>query len=321
MAQHAILRFSKGKGGSVGRIEAHHERTKEQYASNPDIQTEKSKQNFHLIAPTAKYRREISTRIKQAGCKTRKDSTLYVDTLITASPDFFRDAGREQIRDYFTHALHFLNERIGAQNIFSAVVHMDERTPHMHLCFTPITRDGRLSAKDILGNRAKLSKWQDDFHAHMSKTYPDLERGEPALITKRKHIPTWLFKQSVALKRQVEALEQALQGFTPFNIKRKREEVLTLFGTLFPKLSEHLGQVQKYQGTIDYMAQKTSGLERENRTLRRGAQAHEEESFEQSFQISKLQSECKRLQRFIEHIPPDIKRQLRKQKEKNEAER
>ena len=46
-AQYAILRFAKYKGPTISRIEAHNERTKEHYASNPDIQTEKSKCNFH----------------------------------------------------------------------------------------------------------------------------------------------------------------------------------------------------------------------------------------------------------------------------------
>ena len=48
-AQHAILRFAKYKGSTVSRIEAHNERTKETYASNPDIKTELSKHNFHPV--------------------------------------------------------------------------------------------------------------------------------------------------------------------------------------------------------------------------------------------------------------------------------
>ena len=82
MAQHAILRFEKRKAGPAGALEAHHERTKEQYASNPDIDTSRSRDNFHIIRPTQKYRREIDSRIKAAGCRTRKDSTMFVDTLI-----------------------------------------------------------------------------------------------------------------------------------------------------------------------------------------------------------------------------------------------
>ena len=57
----------------------------------------------------------------------------------------------------------------------AAVVHMDEKTPHMHLCFVPLTEDGRLSAKEIVGNKKKLIQWQDRFWEHMVKKYPDLE--------------------------------------------------------------------------------------------------------------------------------------------------
>ena len=57
--------------------------------------------------------------------------------------------------------------------------------------------DNRLCAKEIIGNRANLTKWQDDFHAYMVEKYPALERGESASKTGRKHIPTRLFKQAV----------------------------------------------------------------------------------------------------------------------------
>ena len=49
MAQHAILRFEKHKGNPARPLEAHHERQKEQYASNPDIDTSRSKYNFHIV--------------------------------------------------------------------------------------------------------------------------------------------------------------------------------------------------------------------------------------------------------------------------------
>ena len=50
-AQYGILRFAKYKGPEIGHIEAHNERLKENYASNPDVKTELSKNNFHLIEP------------------------------------------------------------------------------------------------------------------------------------------------------------------------------------------------------------------------------------------------------------------------------
>ena len=51
VAEYAILRFAKHKAGPAGALEAHHERTKEQYASNPDIDTARSKDNFHIVQP------------------------------------------------------------------------------------------------------------------------------------------------------------------------------------------------------------------------------------------------------------------------------
>ncbi len=55
MAQHAILRFEKHKGNPARPLEAHHERQKEQYASNPDIDTSRSKYNFHIVKPEGRY--------------------------------------------------------------------------------------------------------------------------------------------------------------------------------------------------------------------------------------------------------------------------
>ena len=102
---------------------------------------------------------------------------MFVDTLITASPEFFTGRSKQEVQAYFTEAVAFMEKKVGVGNIFSAVVHMDEKTPHLHLCFTPITKDGRLSAKEVLGNRAQLSQWQDEFHAHMKKGFPGPQTG------------------------------------------------------------------------------------------------------------------------------------------------
>ena len=154
MAQHAILRFEKHKGHPAGPLEAHHERKKEQYASNPDIDTSRSKYNFHIVKPDGRYYHFIQSRIEQARCRTRKDSTRFVDTLITASPEFFKGKSPKEIAAYFQRAADFLIDRVGRENIVSAMVHMDEKTPHLHLVFVPLTKDNRLCAKEIIGNRA-----------------------------------------------------------------------------------------------------------------------------------------------------------------------
>ena len=65
--QYGILRFAKYKGPEISKIEAHNERTKEQYASNPDIDMTKTHRNFHLVTPERKYRAEAEKQIAEAG--------------------------------------------------------------------------------------------------------------------------------------------------------------------------------------------------------------------------------------------------------------
>ena len=193
------MRFVKHSGSAAG-IEAHHERMKENYRSNPDIHTSRSERNIHIITPNARYNREIKSRIVTAKERNPKlvlksNSVRFVDTLIAASPTYFFGMTDESIKKFFVTALRFFQEKVSEKNIISAVIHMDEKTPHMHLVFVPLTEDDRLSAKDIIGGPAGCRKWQDDFHARMAKTFPDLLRGKPKDLTGREHIPTMVLKE------------------------------------------------------------------------------------------------------------------------------
>lgn len=208
---YAILRFAKHKGGASKALSAHHERTKDSYASNPDIDLSRTAQNFHLVTPRWSYEQEIKHRIQTAGCRVRKDSVKFVDTLVTVSPEFAK-AHEAEMPEYFRRAFDFLKERVGEENIISAVVHMDEKTPHMHLCFVPLTRDKRLSAKEILGNKKSMIRWQNDFYACMAERWPELERGAPAVETKRKHLTPQWYKKVTAMDAKLEKLETALNG-------------------------------------------------------------------------------------------------------------
>lgn len=67
--QYAILRFEKHKGNPAKPLEAHHERQKEKYASNPDIDAERSKYNFHIVKPEGRYYHFIQKRIEQKPLK------------------------------------------------------------------------------------------------------------------------------------------------------------------------------------------------------------------------------------------------------------
>lgn len=312
-AQYAILRFAKYKGPEIGRIEAHDERTKEQYASNPDVDTSRSKLNFHLVKPQRSYRAEAEKQISGAGCRTRKDSVRVVEALITASPEFFQGKSPKEIKAFFDLALNFIKSKQSPETIISAVVHMDEKTPHMHLSFVPITEDGRLSAKDILGNRKKLTKWQDEFWAYIAKKYPDLERGESASETGRTHIPPRLFKEATHLNQQRDALMALLADINPLNAKKRAAEMEALLDKYIPGVEEMRTRLKKYNTAYKELKAEVAALEKEVDASK--------ESVLKRLETGQKLRELEELQKVVENIPKEIRdaykhpQNLRKEKE------
>ena len=306
MAQHAILRFEKHKGNPARPLEAHHERQKEQYASNPDIDTSRSKYNFHIVKPEGRYYPFIQSRIEQAGCRTRKDSTRFVDTLITASPEFFKKKSPKEIQEFFQRAADFLIGRVGKENIVSAVVHMDEKTPHLHLCFVPLTPDGRLSAKEIIGNRKNLVRWQDEFWQHMVKQYPELERGESASQTGREHIPPRIFKEMTQLTKQKEQLDALLVGITPFNGKSRAAEISKVLDSYIPNVARMKDQLRKYNVAFTKTAAENEKLKEKNKTLSASLDKAKEGSVLKRLEDAKLRQDYEAALKTLDSIPPEV---------------
>ena len=302
-AQHAILRFAKYRGPEISRIEAHNERTKESYASNPDVDTARSKQNFHLVTPERKYRAEAERQITQAGCRTRSDSVRVVEVLFTASHDFFKGKSKGEIRAFFEECMTFLAQRQDPATYLSAVVHMDEKTPHMHLSFVPLTADGRLSAKEIVGNRQKLTQWQDAFWEHMVQKYPDLERGESASKTGRTHIPPRIFKQATHLNRQLDKILQLLADTNVWNAKKRTAQLETALRKFFPEMEDFLTQTKKYEKAI-------RGLSAEKERLKQELDQSKETQRKQKMNEYRLEADYANLLRKLERIPPELRRQF-----------
>ena len=300
--QYAILRFAKYKGPEIGNIEAHNERTKEKYASNPDVDISRSKYNFHLIEPKRKYRAEAERQIKEAGCRTRSDGVRVVEALVTATPEFFQGKKKSEIRAYFQEALTFIQQNQAPKTIISAVVHMDEKTPHMHLCFIPLTADGRLSAKEIVGNKKKLTQWQDQFWEYMVKKYPDLERGESASKTGRDHIPPRLFKEAVHLNRMKEQILKLMTDTNLLNKKSKMEELEALLDKYVPATEALRTKLRKYDKAYKALSDENSALEAELQTAKDASK----EKIADRLKYGKTEQELCELHALIDNIPPEI---------------
>ena len=301
-AQYGILRFAKYKGPEIGHIEAHNERTKEKYASNPDVDTSRSKYNFHLIEPQRKYRAEAEKQIAEAGCRTRSDSVRVVEALVTASPEFFKGKKRAEIKEYFDYALDFIKAHQNPKTIISATVHMDEKTPHMHLCFVPLTEDGRLSAKDIVGNKKKLTWWQDEFWKHMVKKYPELERGESAGETGRQHIPPRLYKEAIHLNSLRGKLMELLSGTNPLNAKSRTAEIAGLLDEYIHGVERMKTRLKKYDTEYKTLIDENAALE----SKLDAAKDASREKIANRLKYASMERELRDLHALVDSIPKEI---------------
>lgn len=316
----AILRFEKRRGGTATAIEKHHEREKEAYKSNTDIDIDRTPQNYHIKEPPNRYYYEIQSRIEAAKCRVRRDSVKYVDTFIGGTHSFLLGMSEKEQREYFQRAYDFIAERVGERNIFTATIHMDESTPHMHLCFVPLTFDNRLSAKEVLGNRESMIKWQDDFYNHMSERWPELERGQPAAETNRKHIPVRLFKQAKRLDEKAQEITAALADINAFNAGKKREKALEILSKWLPDAESFNAQVKSLDGYIKSLETGNKGFENMLKNdivdLKGKIEEKDESLFRHRQEVRRLQETLRKQEQLLKHIPPEVLDQLKNKKER-----
>lgn len=315
MANYAIMRIEKRKLAAVSRIDRHNERLKNEYKSNPDIDMSRTKQNYHIIEPKGRYRKLIEDRIEQVGAKRRKDSVVMQDCFIGATPDWIKTKSRNEQEEYFRYALAFFENRIGKENIISAVVHMDEATPHMHLCFIPITKTGRLSSKEIIGGPKGLRDWQDRFYEHIAAKYPDISRGTPREATKRKHIPVFMFKQAAELYTHYDEILSAINNIGMLNNGKKKRDAIALLSRYAPdmaRLKDQLKITDKYVGELEEELRSSAS---ESQQLRDTVDRQAEELEDANTSLFALNARQRELDALISRIPQEIYDQITRQKQ------
>lgn len=307
---YAIMRFAKYKGPEIGRIEAHNERTKEKYASNPDIDCSRSGLNCHLVPPPQHYRAEAERQIADAGCRVRSDSIRLVEVLFTVSTGYFDDKSPDEIRTYYERSLAFLQEHQRSETIVSAVIHMDEGTPHMHVVFVPLTADKRLSAKDIIGNRKKLIQWQDEYYEYMSARYPELCRGESAAQTGRTHMTVQEFKKFTKdirkMTKLADKVEALLNGVNLLNGKSRLEQLVPLVKDLLLRFGKMKTQLGQYQEAFTSIMEENEQLKKANEKLDSTCRQYHSRDFNNISAIQQLEQRCLRYEKQLSAIPAEV---------------
>ncbi len=189
-------------------VERENERDENYEANNPQIDNERTKDNYHVIGRCYSYTEFINKRIDELDLPTkpRKDAVLMASFVIGSDGEFFKGLSREQQEDFFADCTRYFADKYGEDNIISAVVHNDETTPHLHLNLMPI-KGGRLCCKDLF-NRTELTKLQTDFHEAVGKHW-GLERGREG--GPKKHLSTAEYKAQKIIKNAIAVATETQQ--------------------------------------------------------------------------------------------------------------
>ncbi len=213
-----MKKYNNKKRDNVTPIETENERDENYNPDNPQIDLKRTRYNYHTAMPKGGYMKYINERIATLPLKrkVRSDAVLMCSFIIGSDGDFFQTLTSWEKQQFFEDVTEYFAEKYGRENIISAVVHMDETTPHLHLNLIPIV-DNTLSAKQLF-TRASLRELQTDFHEKIGKKW-NLERGKEG--SHAKHIDTAEFKAKTIIERA-----EARAKTTRANAEREASEYL-----------------------------------------------------------------------------------------------
>lgn len=202
--QYAVIHVQKhsSTGGGLGN---HIERTPGKEHTYPHAIPEMKKHNvsFKTGYENMSLSKAVQQRIENGYTgKTaiRKDAVKFISLILSGTHEqiISINKSKELYSPWLKANREFLEGEFGKENIVKLELHRDEKTPHFHAIIVPLTKDGRLSAKEIVGDRKKLTAFQDRYSEAMKPF--GLERGEEK--SKNTHITTQEFYQELEKTRK-----------------------------------------------------------------------------------------------------------------------
>lgn len=266
--QYCIIRMRKVKMTALKASQIHNERLTDRH-SNPDIDISRSDQNIVFfktedISEDVKRRvADIQSRQKR---KIRCDAPVAIEYMITASPEAMTRLSKQEQERYFAECLSFVEARHGVGNRLSAVLHLDETTPHLHMLVFP-EREGKLDAKSFFKLPA-LTELQDEFAIKVGKQF-GLERGVrlTELLEKgekphrHQSVAVYKAKKLKETERKLAELEQTTADLAAVEAITPKKGVLSSRVSVTPEEFETLsGQAKAYVVTKETLAKRSKSL-------------------------------------------------------------
>lgn len=147
----------------------------------PEYEGMSYKQRFEAIVNSDRYtgrrRKDGSAMVIEGG----KNATVKMLQLSVNIGQVDEDGNpvdtlskNDYIKLYKDDVLPMLEDTFGADNIIGSAIHVDESKPHLHVDIVPLTPEGKLSAKQVVGGRGKMHQRQKQWLETMQEKRPDL---------------------------------------------------------------------------------------------------------------------------------------------------
>ncbi|MCD7972028.1 MAG: plasmid recombination protein [Candidatus Azobacteroides sp.] len=230
----AVLHIQKPKGNDA-RTTAHIERTVQPGNADPE-RKELNKEFIRFPDGVENRTQAIQHRIENAEItrKIRENQVRALQVMLLGTPEDMQRIQNRKIDDWCRDNIEWLKDTFGKENIVSAVLHMDEKTPHIHATVVPIVAGERRKAKqeenngkkkyrkkpkdtvrlcaDDVMTRDNLERFQDTYAKRMRKY--GLQRGIKGSDARHISTPQYyreLFAQNEDLKENIEYLQEEKQ--------------------------------------------------------------------------------------------------------------
>jgi len=288
----------------------------------------------------------IRQRTTEARTLNRADVNVMVSWVVTLPKyqsmrtDIAVTPDKERVeRLFFERAYRFLADRYGEQNVVSAYVHKDEKTPHMHFAFVPVTEDKKrggekVSAKQVVDRKdlqtfhGDLERYLDSFrdwhfevvneatkdgnkevaelkkqtaHEEVQKAQQEaVEARQRALREQERVIP--LEKKRKALEGEIEALQTEKERLTTAEVEAIKAEK-TLLGGLKGVTYKEFEAVKRTALAVDSMAaERDQALARAERADLRATQAYEDANRQLQAKIAEVEQDRPSLKDYQERV-------------------
>ena len=202
---YAILRVAKLKTtGAIGALGQHNERTRETRNADPERQW----QNIRL-AGSGDWLADAQARLADVEGRIRSNAVLGIEHVLAASPEWFARASEAQVEAWALRSLDWLQQTYGERNVVAAVLHGDERTPHIQALVVPLDERDHLNARHFIGgDRGRLAALQDSYAAAVREF--GLERGVRGSVAEHQQVRDWYAK----LEAPVRAAQEVARTVT-----------------------------------------------------------------------------------------------------------